>query len=470
LHDNLYNSYGAYPLYEAVTELINHQVYDVVLPVKTVPYLAIIGIGVSDFFVTAEQSGEIQKGKTQLAIGVRMKAVRIGHFLPSKFYKPHPDYINQIIPDIERVKIANSNLYVQMENESGVTEMASEFLLNNAKQLAFCHINRIAHGALTPSNMTLDGKWIDLTNTTFIPPGYKHITASGTLHSENEKETALDVFCMFLSNFIDQAGYGVELQPIRDFYFKRLNHYMGKFLIELLGLDTAQTKINLNKDVIILLKTYNEIIESQSSSLKGVPVSQKVEGVLIDFIKNLFKSLNYKDAIYPFNSSESATKAFQRLFFTQYRTINISEVSINSFTVLTVIKSLRKVYFPAYFYVGRIYLLSREVVKTFDNGKINKLINDFSNAAKWIFGKLDNDENVQLLKITHISLNYLPKLHKFSLKSNQKELICSNIVELRKLLSGISSDKLEENDFDFLPSLLEILGVVESVFIPEPLK
>lgn len=277
-HENLYNSYGAYPLYEAITEVINHQIYKTILPVKPLSYLAIIHIGESPFFVTAEQCTLRQNGSTPIAIGVREKAVRVGHFIPSPYYKPHKDYIHEVMDDKERVRSANSRLNASLQNKEALFELLNQFLINTANLMGFCQINRIAHGALTASNVAIDGSWLDLTNTTFVPPGYKQITGAGNLHSYEEQYKAFEILSSFLKSFTKVSGFQLNHQKIKNVYYKALRHYKSVYLFDLFGLDIKTIKGVVNKDVDILLNGYLRVLDEQPYLLRGVPVAQKFEG------------------------------------------------------------------------------------------------------------------------------------------------------------------------------------------------
>jgi hypothetical protein len=107
LTDNLYNSNGMFPLYEAITEAINYEIYNTILPIGTVHYYGVVHIGSSPYFVTAENRDKKQIGVTQIAIGIREKCTRLGHFLAAGYYKPHPAYKDVVKADTARVRACN---------------------------------------------------------------------------------------------------------------------------------------------------------------------------------------------------------------------------------------------------------------------------------------------------------------------------------------------------------------------------
>lgn len=462
-HDNLYNSYGAYPLYEAITEATNHQIYDAILPVRTVGYLAILGIGTSKYFVTAEEKSTIQFGETKLAIGVRECTTRIGHFIKSKDYQPHPDFLDHVVPDNDRVKIANSELFKSVDGD--LSTLATNYLRNTAKQFAFCLINRIAHGALTPSNITLGGTFIDLTNTTFLPIGYCHRTAAGNLFSKNECHTALDIFCLFAENVGVYAGVAFDISLFKKYYYEKLNQYKSVYILEMLGLDRNYFKYIAIQDLDIILETYEALLKRQEIPLKGVPKYQKVEGEIVEFFVNIFVSLGSGNASNFDSTCSPAIKSFQCLVSQAYRFRKVRGESTKSFCTKMIIRAFRRLYFTPYFYVGRIYSSARDLVNRNEEGKAPLFINAFKSMVEWIFDKSDSNFETILLKIDSVEISYNSILDVFSIHEVGFETRAIKLNGLRGVLENIDSLKFLDNGFSFYFGIEKILDLLEAIYL-----
>lgn len=456
-HDNLYNSYGAYPLYEAITEATNHQIYDTILPVETVSYLAILGIGKSKYFVTAEEKSELQVGDTKLALGIREQVARLGHFIQSQDYKPHRDFVNVIVADCERVKISNKRLFKTLDGD--ISEVARIYLKNTANQFSFCYVNRIAHGALTPSNISIDGRLLDLTNTTFIPPGYTHITASGNLISKNEIEKSLEIFCLFAENFAMQVGATFNLSAFREFYYKQVNIYKPLHFLRVLGLDEKCFKHLSLQDINLILNKYNDLIENQKIPLRGVPRYQKTEGEIPDFILGLFSSLRTEN-----NSNPELCATFKKIISGAYRSRTNRHESIKSFYTKIIIRCLRKLYFTPYFYVGRIYKYARELVNNDADLNISTYISHYKEMISWIYDKLDTDSDIFLYKNERMAIIYDITLDEFKIKETNHIARSFKISELRDEIENTPVSKYQNSDFSFLPGILDTIDLLESLY------
>ena len=140
----------------------------------------------------------------------------------------------------------------------------TNFSINSAKQFAWSRINRIAHGALSPSNISIEGKWLDVTNTTFVPDDYNYHAGSGD-------PTFLEEFtlpCKFLNEWVTSFNKSNLINLNVDMYTKIYHNVFQEYLliyfIDLLRLNDSllnsdQKKIlrHILNDFLILILILN---------------------------------------------------------------------------------------------------------------------------------------------------------------------------------------------------------------------
>ncbi|AQT60517.1 hypothetical protein B0D95_10770 [Cellvibrio sp. PSBB023] len=120
---------------------------------------------------------------------IRDLAMRPAHFLRARGYHPLADFEAEITPDIERVCSVMQELNQRLGGQVEFIHYLYKFLHASSKQFSFAKINGICHGAISPSNLSMDGRWLDLTCASFLPGGknYSVNPSTGFVPFFNEK-------------------------------------------------------------------------------------------------------------------------------------------------------------------------------------------------------------------------------------------------------------------------------------------
>lgn len=463
--DNLYVTSGIYPLYEAVTEAANYEIYSKILPIGLVDFYSVLHIGETPYFVTAENSTEKQIGITMLAIGVREIACRVGHFLRAGHFLALPEHKLRLKSDVARVRINNQNLHKALSSEKQFIQLLGDFLSNCAIQFAFARVSRIAHGALTPSNIAIDGRWLDLTNTTFVPSGYHYRAGMGDPPSLVEKDTVIKFTSELMFTYCKYNNVELDIGPLENYYYEQLSACYHYYIVELLGLDAeAVAALNLTSERELLSRHYDQVLECGTILLKGVPRHEWEDGAVVDFVEGLFNVVSDREHNCQIIDSELA-KSVERLFRQTYLSKKTKHTDFNAFVIESAIKAFRKVYLMPFFFIGRVYIHSREVVAE-GVEEISGYIEDFGNTTNWVFGKEDLPQNVIIFDSLNLSVHYFSDCKKFGVKkkSENKIYYFTCVESLITELGSVQRKDFIVTKFNFYPHILRLLKYLKTNF------
>lgn len=236
---------------EVIKEAIWGEVGDLLFPHGAVRVLAIIS-----FFNPLT--------RTQSYISVRENSLRPAHFVKAVYCKLLSRTENNKIDNIRTVK--NINAILLNDNFHDFIEMT----INKwADQAAFMHVNRIMHGAITPSNIALDGRMLDFGTMTSLGKHCAVITAYQNYDFWNEPGEFLNVLKEMLislrynTDLIDDVYIGICEKK----YFSRFEVRRKEYLFDMLGMTVYDKKLSnmLCEMIFCFFKKY------ENENFHGVP-------------------------------------------------------------------------------------------------------------------------------------------------------------------------------------------------------
>lgn len=166
---------GMLPLHDAVHETIWGEVVNLIFPHGAVRAIAIISLS---------DDGPHLENSYRRGLLIREAVVRPAHFERSIYFRPKhefkeilADYVERSIesircivdflprPDFMDVDFPWDTLTNEKKFRFGIVELSKRF----AENLAFSAAKNIYHGALSASNISIDGKWLDFGSITTLP-------------------------------------------------------------------------------------------------------------------------------------------------------------------------------------------------------------------------------------------------------------------------------------------------------------
>lgn len=177
---DLLRTNGIYSIHESIREIIFSELGNQLLPHGVVVPLGLIYLGKSS-------NPKLERNlELPLTLLVRQKSIRPAHFLPVDNFRPLLRNNFRYKNEGNRLEKCIHDLLEQFEN---IDEL-SEYVTRTLEQFAYASVVGFAHGAVSPSNISIDGRWLDLTNANFDYSQNTYCAASDTVGAKYEIQAA----------------------------------------------------------------------------------------------------------------------------------------------------------------------------------------------------------------------------------------------------------------------------------------
>ena len=193
-------SHGGMSLFEGIQEAIWGEVFARALPFGAVRCPAVLATGSPCWWVTDRWGREVLRERygddvyLPRGLMVREVAIRPAHFERAMLHRPPPELAASLPRDADRVRGAvralpdvlplpsgADGLSAAERLRIGALEMARRF----AEQSAAARSKRLIHGNISPSNLCLDGRWIDFGSVTALP-GWGDVAGYGPFWDDGD--------------------------------------------------------------------------------------------------------------------------------------------------------------------------------------------------------------------------------------------------------------------------------------------
>lgn len=278
-----WHSYGSLHLVDAAYEAIMSTILNQLLPQGCVKTYGL---------VFTSSSGALHAKGSVLhpasgALLVRDLSVRPAHFMRATLFSPTKS--SKLMPDRHRVRLVNRQLRKQFEYDNNYVKYLGAFILSAAKQFAFALAARIAHGVLTPSNICLDGRWIDLTETRFLPGGTNFC---GQTPFYQEAQIVVQVIVELAHVYGKSNGVQFNLIPLIAYYQKMFDSCFAYYSLGILGLPAAaQSDAAESDEGKLVAKALRAVITSNKTPLRKIDDVPDPKDPVVAFIRALYLAL-----------------------------------------------------------------------------------------------------------------------------------------------------------------------------------
>ena len=231
--ENTNYTHGTLALADAVYEAIYSEVLGRVMPVGVAKCHGVLHSGKDAAF---EYSGDYANGlnKTHGAILLREICERPGHYLRAGTYKVRAEYKDLICDDVTRIRHVIREFTQQFNNHNEFIAYMGKFLGACANQFSFARVAGIAHGGVTASNLCVDGRWIDLSTSSFLDRGRNYLITH--LPFYNEQEISLHVLNEWVYTYCKYNGVDFDITTLVNYYQEQLQAYTHYHSAYALGL------------------------------------------------------------------------------------------------------------------------------------------------------------------------------------------------------------------------------------------
>lgn len=391
------HSYGGFKALYAVYEAISSAVLNMISPVGVAEVHGVFLTGPT----AAYHGGE---NRAWGGVMVREIVLRPAHFLRASNFVPMKSVFS-VASDVGRVRAANKQIFNHVGGRGGCVNLLATFLRNSANQFAFARMARVMHGAVSPSNICLDGRWIDLTNTTFL--GAAENLGGGNRMSPSfyeELNAPLKIGRELANSLSKFNGINLNFEPLVGYYQSCLSLSLRYHLTFVLGLDPARYELSEVADQQVLTDFVVKILSNAPTTYDRWPTELKFDDPVLLLIDVLYRDFNRiercsatLERLYGQSAGDAArlSHAFRRLIFsTVEKDQGIDNHSgMCGHVVKAFVIAMRRTMFSAFYYKGRV---EENIGMLLDGNRINELedfIYECIESAEWVFD-YDGDDIV----------------------------------------------------------------------------
>lgn len=160
------HGYGALFLEQAIGETLYSHLAQRILPYGCAQIHGLILTGVP--IVSSEHVLKEWQGEADSALLLRQPCLRPAHFMSAGLFASHSGR-HDLLQETQRLRLLYRELAALSRGSEGFEHLIYTFLSRCAQQFASARLHRLVHGTLSPSNIALDGRWLDLMSASVLP-------------------------------------------------------------------------------------------------------------------------------------------------------------------------------------------------------------------------------------------------------------------------------------------------------------
>lgn len=447
-----WHSYGGLNLVDAILEAINSEVFGSILPHGVVPCYAVLYIGDDTAHMP---SGHHNRGPGALL--VRGVCARPAHFLRAGQFQEREDVRGKFLNDVVRTRRVNRELHALLNGHEGVVALLGEFLTTSADQFAFARLFRIYHGAISASNISLDGRWLDLTNTGFVAAGHNFATSPDVAPVYAEASRVEAIAREFLYTYSKYHHTDFDPGPLLAFYRARFDEAFAYYGVRLLALPDgdANDLVGLESFQGIML-TIRTILEAEPATCIASPVHFAGSDRLTRFLEDLFDPAPLESAIGPgwetfLNVAEHAYARYKGDRAFSWRLVD------------GVIRSLKQAYFCPFFTRTRISARLLTLTSLQSASMLGSYIDTCTSVSAWLFDKHDPAATL-LFSSNGLTVAWNAKDGRFRCdRVGNTPLIVGSSIDCAAWVAAQDPQSFVIDEFSFLPGVKRILDIVTGI-------
>jgi hypothetical protein len=447
------HSYGGLRAAAAVHEAVYSELLNHILPYGAARAWGIILTGPEAAFGAAP-------AREWGGLLVRDNVIRPANFLRAPDYvATRPDALT-MISDVGRVRRLNRELKNSLDARGGVGRFLINFLAKCASQFAFARVARLMHGGVSPSNLSLDGRWLDLTNTVFLRSDQNNSGAS-TVTFYEEVETPVWVIAEFASTYAKYNDCELQVEPLVEFYHARVRSEIDERMLYLFGLDGAGPFAAEHGTRLALLRAAGwSLLSSGTQVYKGWPTALPADDPMTILVEGLYLSLvdpargmqKISAALPDFQDTHALPEAF--------RALTAACVPPYSRAGAAII-AMKRARLPEFYFKYRMAEHVGAVIDSADVKMVRATVAQIQSVAGWVFDGWGDGNLMICAGIGPVlSLDSAGRYVLF-VGGARRSFSCAR--EVRAALEDVPSGTWTVAHYDFLPWLERTLALVETL-------
>lgn len=434
------HSYGGLDAFSAICEIVFYLVLKKLMPVGVVDIEGLILTGLESGF------DPIKNRPSWGVLLVREAAIRPAHFLPSPFFKPKSSVIRQLKTDTWRTRGVNRLTKNAFKSSNEYIEFIGVFLRNCANQFAFSRCARIMHSALSPSNISIDGRWLDVSLMSFLS-GNKNYTLSNSFY--DEYKFPLEYALELCHNYSKYNNLNLNPSVFSDYYNEQFSAYCMLHVGFVFALPASDIwkKIpdewgSFSNLFCASICADHRVVRSRSVFDKHDPVNK----IIFDFHIDALKICDAIKINYESGSKNSNT--FFEVITCSFKIEGSLYRSFSQYVFTKLLISLKRSLFCSAFYLSSVEQRVAYFCEHSSPEQAGKFIKSYQDLVDWVFAA-ESGGNVIIFKSRTIEIIYSVELSNFVINRNNEVFTFAKISDFLIYTDAINSSELNYLDINF---------------------
>ncbi|WP_147199340.1 hypothetical protein [Pantoea sp. CCBC3-3-1] len=444
------HGYGAFYLEHAIVDAIYSQLVSRLLPLGSVTIYGIIDSGLTIHFRDPEKN-YYHSGAGGILL--REECLRLGHFLPAQEFVPR-QHQRQVMTNPQRMRQVMQKLMDSGRGDSAIEHLLLNFLGSSAKQLAWARASRLKHGALTPSNIGVDGRWLDLSQTSMLPLGVNQRITPQRLPFLQESfappDFALEVLHFYNKYTQRRATLG---GAIRHYDLSWQRAYQEALLAQS-GMQFTHT--TAAAAAAVWVEALSQEINSNPLPFTDAVDEKQQDDGFTELLLCAWAGLDKP-------TSDAQQQALGALIEADWQQAQARGGWLNrqQHQRCCLLRAWRRSAFSPLFWRSRVYLAVNDICQP-ETGDVAGLMNELTAVMDFAYGAESVEGEVALLKLNDVQISWRPVTDSYRLVHQQQIIEFAHASDLAHALSALSLNWTRWR-FDFRRPLLRLLEALGSI-------
>jgi hypothetical protein len=467
-HHDVMHKYGGLDAPLAIIETIYTNLFSKLLPLGAVKIHGLIYTGAKTAIYHHSAN------KCWGIIMVREKCIRPAHFMRAAHFKPQAEYKDKLVGDVARVRSINKRLSTHFKDNNQFILFLGKFLQDCANQFSFARATRVMHGTLSPSNISIDGRWLDLPITSMLSGGVNY---SLTSQFYSEHQAPLTYAIELLHSYSKYNKLQLNPAPLIHYYNEQFHAYFRHHIEFVLGLN--KNKNGEPFDAVHwkpITDVFYRVIHSGKYAVTRPPTPSDTDPVCA-LIVALFLSIKkskiaecyFRTAQVFSEEAEQLSEHFSALMSQDFSLDDSNDGTIGSSRehhyTTCLLSALKRAYLAEIFYSTEVEKNVTAVCNEKSPSDIAPLIDSYKKIADWAFFNILNE--IYLFQSHSTAIYYSPKNGQYYLKEMNGEVShFSSFTSLHFRVSAMDSALFTINNVEFMKffgKLNYFMSIVEKI-------
>ena len=439
------HSYGGLDAQAAVKELIYSSLISHISPVGSQKIYGLI--------LLDRTSAKYGDQSTWSTILVREPCLRPAHFLSCTDFRVLPQYKHLIYSDSYRLR----SIYQDIHNSMGPSNFylfIERFLEACADQLSFCRMARFSHNVLTSSNLTIDGRLLDTSVSTFVHAGTNFGQITDFYREPAVPLQIVGEMFYLLEKYTHSTG---PLDHFVGLYQRSFERYLQLNLGYVFGLARATAlRAAYNRswvDFATLVASY--IVSGSGEKSYKLPNIHMRDGLNEDLSVSLYAVLHQLPLRQQNRRLETFKATLEQAVSDLYPYFSDQFADRRQFFLVLFIQTLKRAHLPSYFYLTYISRAVDDAVATGVLANVTNTIHKSLGVIPWIFEEV-SETACTLYQSDSVKISFNVARSTFDLHEDGMETYSTTHPQEFFRSLGQSSLNLKISHYNFKPFLMQL--------------